>query len=181
MFLLYIIYPNIRSIKPKKKQIFSYLLFLHIPKVQEEPDFTRERKLSFFKTMQFLLAANGNTVSKELLEFFDFSPDTASSSAFSQQRAKLLPDAFNFLFHSFTESFANLTTYLGYRLVACDGSDLAISYNPKDSATYRRHNSVELKQKGYNQLHLNALYDLSNRIYLDALVQPGSHPDEAEP
>lgn len=64
-------------------------------------------------------------------------------------------------------------------MVACDGSDLAISYTPKNSATYRQHNSVELSQKGYNQLHLNALYDLSNRIYLDALVQPGSHPDEA--
>ncbi|MCC8024876.1 MAG: transposase [Clostridium sp.] len=38
---------------------------------------------------------------------------------------------------------------------------------------------MELNQKGNNQLHLNALYDLSNRIYLDALVQPGSHPDEA--
>lgn len=174
--------------KLSSPQLLKHFLLHILSDMQSHPelfvkrpgqDFTRERKLSFSKTMQFLLAANGNTVSKELLEFFDFSPNTVSSSAFSQQRAKLLPDAFDFLFHSFTESFTDLTTYLGYRLVACDGSDLAISYNPKDSATYRRHNSVELNQKGYNQLHLNALYDLSNRIYLDALVQPSSHPDEA--
>lgn len=142
-------------------------------------DFTRERKLSFSRTIQVLLAANGNTVRKELLDFFDFTPSCISSSGFSQQRDKILPDAFNFLFHAFTESFQNLSTYRGYRLLACDGSDLAIAYNPKDEETYRRHNSVELNQKGYNQLHLNALYDLQNRIYLDALVQPGRHPDEA--
>jgi hypothetical protein len=33
-------------------------------------DFTRERKLSFSRTIQVLLAANGNTVRKELLDFF---------------------------------------------------------------------------------------------------------------
>lgn len=46
--------------------------------------------------------------------------------------------------------------------------------------TYRRHNSVEKNEKGYNQLHLNALYDLENRIYLDAIIQPGRHPNEAQ-
>lgn len=142
-------------------------------------DFVRKRKLSFSQTIQFILAANGNTVRKELLDFFHFSPDCISASGFSQQREKILPDAFDYLFHAFNQSFANASSYRGYRLLACDGSDLAIAYNPTDTQTYRRHNSVELNQKGYNQLHLNALYDLQNRIYLDALIQPGRHPDEA--
>lgn len=147
---------------------------------QPGKDFVRNRKLSFPQTIDFLLSMGGNTVRKELLDFFDYSPDCVSASAFSQQRAKILPEAMEFLFHSFTESFTRLSTYHGYRLVACDGSDMAISYNPKDATTYRRHNSIEKNEKGYNQLHLNALYDLENRIYLDAIIQPGRYPNEAK-
>ena len=64
-----------------------------------------------------------------------------------------------YLFHSFTDSFTSMDTYRGYRLIACDGSDLAITHNPKDKDTYRRHNSIERNEKRDNQLHLNALYD----------------------
>ena len=39
---------------------------------------------------------------------------------------------------------------------------------------------MERNEKGYNQLHLNALYDLSNRIYLDAIVQPDRHPNKSQ-
>lgn len=147
---------------------------------QPGKDFIRNRKLTFSQTINFFLSMGGNTVRKELLNFFDYSSDCISASAFSQQRAKILPEALDFLFHSFTESFSGLRTYRGYRLVACDGSDLAITYNPKDIMTYRRHNSVEKNEKGYNQLHLNALYDLENRIYLDAIIQPGRNPNEAQ-
>uniref|UniRef100_UPI004055C982 IS4 family transposase n=1 Tax=Acetatifactor sp. TaxID=1872090 RepID=UPI004055C982 len=65
-------------------------------------------------------------------------------------------------------------------MLACDGSDLPIAYNPNDKTTHRRHNSLERKEKGYNQLHLNALYDLKNRIYVDAIIQPGRSPNEAK-
>ncbi len=147
---------------------------------QPRKDFVRNRKLTFRQTINFFLSMGGNTVRKELLDFFNYSSDCVSASAFSQQRAKILPEALDFLFHSFTESFKGLRTYRGYRLVACDGSDLAIPYNPKDSMTYRRHNLIEKNEKGYNQLHLNALYDLENRIYLDAIIQPGRYPSETQ-
>ncbi len=147
---------------------------------QPGKDFIRTRKLTFSHTIKFLLGMGGNTTRKELFDYFNYNLDSVSASAFSQQRAKLLPEALDFLFHSFTNSFSGLRTYSGYRLIACDGSDLAISYNPEDETTYRRHNSLERNEKGYNQLHLNALYDLSSRIYLDAIVQPGRHPNEAQ-
>lgn len=78
----------------------------------------------------------------------EFSPDMASVAAFSQQRQKLLTDSMDFLFHSFNDSFASLDTYRGYRLIACDGSDLAIAHNPKDAATHRRHNTLNVMKKG---------------------------------
>lgn len=143
-------------------------------------DFSRKRKISFYQTIDFLLSMKGNTIRKEWLDYGDYKPDKASVSALLQQREKILPEAIGFLFHTFTDTFSDLNTFRGYRLLACDGSDLAIAYNPKDTDTYRRHNSIEKNEKGYNQLHLNALYDLQNRIYLDAVVQPGRHPNEAQ-
>ncbi|MCI5937337.1 MAG: AAA family ATPase, partial [Eubacterium sp.] len=47
----------------------------------------------------------------------------------------------------------------------CDGSDLCISHNPDDEATYFK---CTPDSKGFNQLHLNALYDLQTRTYIDA-------------
>lgn len=120
----------------------------------------------------------GNTLRREWLDFWDFSPDMASISAFCQQRQKLLPEAMDFLFHSFNDTFLSLNTYSGFRLLAADGSDLAIAHNPNDKETHRRHNSLERNEKGYNQLHLNALYDLKNRIYVDTIIQPGRSPNE---
>lgn len=68
-------------------------------------DFTRKRKLSFSHTIQLMLAANGNTVRKELLDFFNYHPSCITSSCFSQSRDKILPAAFDYLFHTFTETF----------------------------------------------------------------------------
>lgn len=39
---------------------------------------------------------------------------------------------------------------------------------------------MERNEKGYNQLHLNALYDLKNRIYVDTIIQPGRFPNETK-
>lgn len=167
-----------------KKKLFSIISEMqavsHLFVKQPEKDFSRSRKISFSDTIHFLLSMKGNTLRNEWLNFWEFSPEMASVPAFCQQRQKLLPEAMDFLFHSFNESFSSLDTYRGFRLLACDGSDLAIAHNPDDEATYRRHNSLDRNEKGYNQLHLNVLYDLKNRIYEDAIIQPGRSPNEAK-
>ena len=61
-----------------------------------------------------------------------------------------------------------------------DGSALAIAHNPNDKKAHRRHNSLECNEKGYNQLHSYALYDLQNRIYVDMIIKPGRFPNEAK-
>ena len=165
-----------------KKKLFSIISDMqtvsHLFGKQPDKDFSRNRKLSFSDTLHFLLSMKGNTLRREWLDFWDFSPDMASISAFCQQRQKLLPEAMDFLFHSFNDTFLSLNTYRGFRLLAADGSDLAIAHNPNDKETHRRHNSLERNEKGYNQLHLNALYDLKNRIYVDTIIQPGRSPNE---
>jgi len=150
----------------------SYLFTKHPGK-----DFTRKRKLDFKEMLRILLSMGGNSLKLELMKYFSYDVETATSSAFVQQREKILPDALQFLFHEFMTSTVVTTGYNGYRLLAVDGSDLCIAHNPKDEESYFPN---EKKAKGFNLLHLNALYDLCNRVYVDALVQPGRKEDERQ-
>ena len=59
-------------------------------------------------------------------------------------------------------------TFHGYRLLACDGSDVNIPYNPSDLESLHKNGD----KKGYNQLHLNALLDILNGIYTDCVLEP---------
>lgn len=138
-------------------------------------DFTRKRKLDFKTMINIILNMNGNSIYKELLDYCGYTPDVATSSAFVQQRDKILTIAFEFLLHEFNQSFEEYKTHKGYRLLAVDGSALNISHNPDDSSTYFQ--SLP-DAKGFNQLHLNAMYDLCNKIYIDAYLQLGREENE---
>ena len=146
-------------------------LFTKIPGT----DFSRKKKWSFEEIMRFILTMEGKSLRDELLEYFDFDSSTPSNSAFNQRRAQILPEAFEFLFQEFTNYFSNNATYKGFRLIACDGSDLCIAHNPKDETTYFQ--SIP-DSNGFNQLHLNAFYDLCNRRYIDAIIQPARLENE---
>ena len=133
-----------------------------------EKDFSRNRKLSFEKTMTSILCMGGGSLTNELMDCFSCSSDTPSTSAFVQQRAKILPEAFETLFRMFTDSIAANSLYKGYRLLAVDGSDLQIPTEKNDADSYYPGTNG---QKPYNLLHLNALYDLCVHTYVDAIVQ----------
>lgn len=152
-------------------------LFDIISKLKEDPslfvkhpgkDFTRKRKLDFDTFMKLTLGMSGRSMNKELLDFFDFSTNTPSNSAYCQQRSKVLPEAFEFVFHEFTSKLKLQNRFHGYRLIACDGSNIPIASNPQDSETRVRANQFGTN---VNRLHLNAFYDLMNRTYLDIDVQ----------
>lgn len=132
-----------------------------------ETDFSRKKKWSFEEIMKFMLTMEGKALKDELLEYFDFDNSTPSNAAFNQRRAQILPEAFEFLFQEFTRSFNDNATYKGFKLIACDGSDLCITHNPKDKTTYFK---PRPNDKGYNQLHLNVFYDLCSRRYTDAII-----------
>ena len=141
-----------------------------------DADFSRSRKLDFASTIQFILSMESGSLKKELLDYFRFSAETPSASAFSQQRSKLLSETFPFLFDEFNFLFPFQRNYNGYRLLACDGSDLNIARNPKDTDTYFQSFPTD---KGFNQLHLNALYDLCEKRYTDAVIQPARKENES--
>jgi len=141
-------------------------LFLKHP----ETDFTRDWKFSFQKLVKIMLLIDGGSLQNELMKYFSFADDTPTKSAFCQQRAKVLPEAIRFLFSTFTERLEALDTpklFHGYRILAADGSDINIPYNPLDAETFHKNGD----NRGYNQLHLNAFYDALNGIYADCVLE----------
>ena len=166
------------SIKEKLDTVLTEMneyswLFVNNP----EKDFTRKRKLDFKEMLNILLSMGGNSLKLELMKYFSYEEETATSSAFVQQREKILPEALEFLFHRFTSSSVNPNYYDGYRMLAVDGSDLCIAHNPKDE---ENHFVTAENVKGYNLLHLNAMYDLCSRVYVDSIVQPGRKENEVK-
>lgn len=137
----------------------------------QSTDFIRNRKLPLKKVITTLLAMSSKSLTNELLEIFNFSPDMASSSAFVQQRAKLNPELLKSIFLSFVDKITINNDEM--RIVAIDGSDIQISTNPNDELSF-----IQTNSGSYNLLHLNALYDLNQHTYLDYVIQKKRNHDE---
>lgn len=131
-----------------------------------ECDFTRNRKLPFPDVIMIILSMAGCPIREELLDYFDYDINTATSSAFVQARSKVLPDAFEQLLHLFNNAYPCTETYKGYRLIAVDGSDLNIPYDPQDRTTLHKN-----QHKACSLYHINAAYDILNNRYVDLIVQ----------
>lgn len=140
-----------------------------------EKDFTRKRKIPFSQVIKSLIYMGGQSLNRELLDVWRLDQSTPTVSAFIQQRSKLSEDAFPFLFKELNKMFPGNRDIDGYRILACDGSDLHYAANPEDTACYLHANE---HSKGYNLLHLNALYDLQSKRYVDAILQPRRNADE---
>lgn len=158
------------------------LLLKHIQTMEEnrkdyvkDPrrDFTRKRKLSFSDTMMTMISMECGSIRSELLKYFDYSPETATSSAFIQQRDKLNSDAFPHLFDEFTAEFPS-ETHKGYHLFAVDGSAVLIPVEGNDEYKY----FAREDQRDYHQIHLSAIYDLLNDQYSAAYIEPRKGHDE---
>ena len=132
-------------------------------------DFTRKRKISFTDIIKFQLTKSGESLNCELMNYFDFKDKLPSTSAFIQQRDKISHLAFETLFHQFTDCCYEEKLFKGFRLLAIDGSDLRVPVNPNEKASYIDYVG---DSKTYNLLHLNALFDLQRKIYVDAIIQP---------
>ena len=132
-------------------------------------DFSRKRKLPLETMLLMLVGMGSGSLSKELYDWFEFSADMPSVSAFVQQRNKVRPEAMELVFREFTDSFGLDSKFQGYRLLAVDGSDLRLPSNPNDAFSAIKNGE---NRKNYNLVHLNAMYDILNKIYVDATIQP---------
>lgn len=143
--------------------------------VEPKKDFIRKSELSFSKIMKFILGMGSQTLEKELMNFYGFDPKMVSVSAIVQRRSKILSSAFQHLFKEFNKEFTQTNFFHGYRLYAVDGTDVHIPTIPGDKGT---HYCADEDSKGYNLIHMNALYDLLNRRYMDAVLQDSREENE---
>lgn len=128
-------------------------------------DFSRNRKLPPKVLIPLIIQMGSASLPTELVNFFDDPKFSVTVSAFCQQRAKLDPEAFCRIFHlmSFPHSPKQLK---GYRIVAMDGSDVNIPFDPHDEETLCQTGSA----RPFSQFHLNALYDCLNHLFLDVSI-----------
>ena len=139
-----------------------------------DTDYTRERKLPVDTLLRLLLKFSGKSLQSELSAYYlplERTYQTVpTKSAFTQQRQKLLWEGCYSLFRSFTDSLPYLKLFDGFRLLACDGSTVQIPRNENETDF-----SVKAREdcRSFNQLHINGLFDVLNRIYADAVVDPG--------
>ena len=139
-----------------------------------ETNFTRKRKISFRQTIIFPMIAGSDNVATELPGYLG-EKDVPRPSAMIQRRGQVRTEAFMALFSEFTGKIPLRKTFPGYQLAACDGSRISLPYNPSDKDTFIQ---CIKDRKGINQLHLNALYDPLNDIFLDVILQGIHEMDE---
>ena len=72
------------------------------------------------------------------------------------------------IFNEFVSSTTPTATFQGYRLFAVDGSDLRLPSDPTNDFSLIRNMDG---QKQYNLAHLNAMFDLMSKAYVDVTMQ----------
>lgn len=129
---------------------------------EPQKNFSRNRKLPLYTMIKMLIGMGGNSLGKELLDWFGYSEKTVSASAFVQQRAKIKINAIKYIFQSMATRCEEQLLYNGYRLIAVDGSDLRRPSDKRESFSYIQNDEIS---KGYNLVHLDALYDILQQRY----------------
>lgn len=132
--------------------------------------FTRSSELTHERMIQLLLSMNGGSLEKELYK----AGIKAGKSAFSQRRKQLSNMEWEYIFEQFNQSDPNVKTYKGYRIFAVDGTTVNMPRNPQ-AATFVQNAG---NPKGYNQFHVNPLYDVLSKTYAHCVIQPQPKQDE---
>ena len=95
-----------------------------------QKDFSRNRKVSFYDMMMFVLFIGANSMSEEIRRAFnDKAFSYISEASVLKSRSKIKVSAFEQLFHKFNKMLECPKKYKGYRILAIDGSDFSSLYS----------------------------------------------------
>ncbi|WP_297951980.1 IS4 family transposase [uncultured Lactobacillus sp.] len=138
--------------------------------------FSRCRKLNVADLIKLILNMGAGSLNTELFKAFPDINTRMTASAFEQQKAKLKPECFREIMIKLNQAKVNLTLLdKHYQVVAIDGSDFNQPFNPKSENIFKGKDGCI-----YCQIHVNALYDILNKLYLDIVFQPRIKMDERE-
>lgn len=151
-------------------------------------DFSRIRKLSPSLVMSFLISQGGSSSKNECLDFFKLDTSAPSTSAINQRRSQIKSSAFEKAFKIFNEKTCEIIVQPeldpsvaspspNYCFLAADGTTITFFSYPRfaDESYYV---SEGHSMRGFYSMHVNALYDLNQRTYTDAYIQPVHEKDE---
>ena len=139
-----------------------------------QKDFSRNRKITFYDIMWFLLFIGTNSMSEEIRRAFnnkDFS--YISETAIIKSRNKIKISAFEQLFHKFNDTLEKPKEYRGYRVLAVDGSDFSSLYSAQSEYA-----TISNQYGGANRMHINFAYDILNKNFLDCVIEAKNKADE---
>ena len=146
--------------------------------VRPQKDFTRNRICTIPNIIMNLITAENHSLSQELFSYYQsLKTKVPTRSAFIQARSKLKPEAFQYLLNEFNNAFPFAKTFRGLHLIACDGTDSNIPALAEDGESFISYNSGK---GGYYQNHLVACYDLLEKRYTDAILQPRKKMKESQ-
>ena len=138
--------------------------------------FTRTRKLSFERLVLLIAKLCKKTLSIEIDDFFEEIQDSSpcSVSAFTQGRMKLNPVFFLMwnqllvccFYHHYKDK---IKRWKGYRLVACDGSNISLINTP---ALQKYFGGQSNHLGSFVQAKVLYCYDVLNEIILFPQIQP---------
>lgn len=139
-------------------------------------DYSRSRKITFADAISSMISMEAGSIRSELLEYFSYAAATPTTSAFIQQRDKISPLAFEKLFYSFTDRVSTDSDSRDYNYYAVDGSKINIPVVPDSDEDYTYFSRED--QREYCQIHLDAIFDLKNKIYKGASYCPRKQNNE---
>jgi hypothetical protein len=154
----------LKEIEREKKQYVS----------NPEKDFSRNRKVTFYDLMWFLLFIGANSMEEEIRRAFnDKKFSYISSAAVFKGRSKIKVAAFEELLRKFNETLESPKSYKGYRVVAVDGSDFSSLYSADSEFA-----TISNQYGGANRMHVNFAYDILNKTFLDCVIEAKNVADE---
>jgi len=150
-------------------------------------DFTRDRVWNFKTTFLFICNLLNKRTQSEIDSFFSKLykvPEEircATSSSFTQCRAKINYTAFRDAMNQLTRFYYNnysFKKYYGYRLVAIDGSVYTLPRTEKTIAEFGE-NSLS-KSRKWIKAQVSIATDVLNNVCVDAVIDPYKCPEKTQ-
>ena len=151
---------------------------------ESEKDFTRNRKLTFSKTLIFMLNLIRKSLVIEIHNFVEYLSSSSlcstklfTSSAYVQSRKKINPLVFDSLSTAlvsefYTDNQLGVALWKGHRLLAVDGSTLNLPFSKEVAQKYgyARNQTGDTNVQG----RVSVLYDTLNNLVINGSLNPRS-------
>jgi hypothetical protein len=135
-------------------------------------NFTRKRKMPFPSLIRFMLARRKGSTQNELEGFFDAIEveENMTQQAFSEARVKVKDTAFSKLFYAMAAAPYDgyYDTWMGYRVLAIDGSKLALPDIENLGRIYGTMGADSSSPTAQGSI----CYDVLNKVVVDAQIEP---------